>query len=69
MRVKMLTTAANPDGVWPAGQVVDVPIGVGQALIDGGYAQVVDEAKVIESAAIEPPEKAVLPTAKRKKVK
>lgn len=68
MRVKMLTTAAGPEGVFPAGQVVDVDEKLAKAFIAGGYAEVVDK-PIVESAVIEPPEKAVLPAAKRKRVK
>lgn len=69
MRVKMLTTAAGPDGVFLAGQVVDVKDELGKAFVAGGYAEAVDKLRPVESAAIEPPEKAVLQTAKRKAVK
>jgi len=69
MRVKMLTTAASPDGVFLAGQVVDVDEKLAKAFITGGYAEAVDKPKTPETAAIEPPEKAVLPAAKRKAVK
>ncbi len=72
MRVKMLATAAGPNGVFPAGQVVDVDEILAKAFIAGGYAESVDKATDKpgpESAAIEPPEKAVLPAPKRKKVK
>lgn len=69
MHVKMLTTAAGPDGVFPAGQVADIDEKLAKAFVAGGYAEAVDKPKTPESAAIEPPEKAVLPTAKRKAVK
>jgi len=64
----MLTTAAGPDGVFPAGAVVDVDERLAKAFITGGYADAVEE-PVVESAAIEPPEKAIIPIAKRKAVK
>lgn len=38
MRVRMLTTAAGPEGVLMAGEVVDVPVQVATALLAGGYA-------------------------------
>ncbi|MBC7193871.1 hypothetical protein [Marinobacter sp.] len=63
MRIKMLTTAASPDGVFLAGQVVDVTPKLAKAFVAGGYAL------AVESAAIEQPEKAVLAQAKPKKVK
>jgi hypothetical protein len=71
MRVKMITTAAGPDGVFLAGQVVDIEEKLAKAFIAGGYAKTVEkvERSVVESASIEAPEKAVLPNAKRKKVK
>ena len=38
MRVKMLTTAAGPDGVWPAGHEIDVPDSTAVALLNGKFA-------------------------------
>ncbi len=69
MRVRMLATAAGPGGVFLAGQVVDIDPKLAKAFIAGGYAEAVDKPTAPESAAIEAPEKAVLPAAKRKAVK
>lgn len=43
MKVKMLTTSAGPDGIRMAGQVVEVDKEEAKALIDGGYAEAVEE--------------------------
>lgn len=68
MRVRMLATAAGPSGVFPAGLVVDIDEELASAFVSGGYAEAVYQ-PITETATIEPPEKAVLPTPKRKKVK
>lgn len=39
MKIKMLSVAAGPDGVWLVGSVQDVSAQVGQPLVDGGYAE------------------------------
>lgn len=38
MQIRMITTAAGPDGVWPAGTEQSVEDAIGIALVDGGYA-------------------------------
>lgn len=45
MRVRMLTTAASPDGILAAGTVVTVAEELGQQLIAGRYAAALDEPK------------------------
>jgi hypothetical protein len=65
MRIRLRTTAAGPEGVYPAGQVVVVSNELGQAFVEGGYAEPV-KARA-ETAAITPPEAAVKPPAKRRK--
>ena len=42
MRIKMLTTAAGPDGVWPAGSIQDLAAPQAKALISGGFAEPID---------------------------
>lgn len=69
MRVKMLTTAAGPDGVFLAGQVVDVDDRLAKAFIAGGYAEYLEEPKQVESTTLEAPEKAVMPTPRRRKAR
>ena len=55
MKIKMLTTAAGPDGVWPAGSVQDVSAKVAKAMVDGGFAKkVVPPAKTKAAAAKAP---------------
>lgn len=44
MRVRMLTTAAGAEGVWPPGAVVTVAAELGAALVAGHYAERVEEA-------------------------
>jgi len=67
MKVKMKTLAAGPDGVYPPGIEVDLPHKQAMALIEGGYAEAVGQVR--ETAAVEPPEQAVMPkkTTRRKK--
>lgn len=43
MKVKMLTTSAGPDGVRVPGQVVEVDKDEAKTLIEGGYAEAVEE--------------------------
>ena len=38
MKVRMLSTAAGPDGVWPVHSLQDLPAEVALALIRGGHA-------------------------------
>lgn len=45
MRVKMISISASPDGVRQPGDVVEVDAKEGKALIEGGYAERVDEPK------------------------
>jgi hypothetical protein len=42
MKIRLLTLAAGPDGVMPAGSVADVSEDLGRALIDGQFAVAVD---------------------------
>lgn len=65
MKIRMLTLAAGPDGVLQPGQEVDLPGEQARALIEGGYAEAVE--KIRETAAVEPPEKAVTPKKTRKR--
>lgn len=43
MKIKMLTLAAGPDGVKHPGEIYDVDTKEGKALIEGRYAEAVDE--------------------------
>ena len=74
MRILMKTTAASPEGSMVANQTYTVDDDTARELIDGGYAaEVEDQSQVTiddpESAAIEPPEKAVKARARAKRVK
>ena len=69
MRIKMLTTAAGPDGVYLAGQVVNVNDKLAEAFIAGGYAERLETSKQVESATLETPKKAVMTEPKRRKAK
>ena len=42
MRIKMITTAAGPDGVWPAGTIQDVSDVQARAMIAQGFAEAVE---------------------------
>ena len=65
----MLATITTRAGTFLAGRVVDVEEGLARKLVRYGYAKMVEEATNIESAAIEPPERAVMPVARRRVVK
>jgi hypothetical protein len=43
MKIKMKTTSAGPDGIRMAGQIVDTDLKEAKELIDGGYAEAVEE--------------------------
>lgn len=74
MRVRMLTKAAGPSGIWPEGSVQDVSDGMGKALIGSGFAEAVDVEPpsdpdpVARETADAPPraEQATAPQTKRK---
>ena len=44
MRIRMITTAAGPNGVWPAGSVQRVDQETAETLIRYGFAEAVDPA-------------------------
>lgn len=58
MKVRMTTLAAGPQGVWPAGQEVEIPDAQAVQLIEAGYAEPVRKRR--EMATVEPAEKAIL---------
>lgn len=66
MIVRMKTHAAGPDGTWPVGSVRPCDEATGQALIDGGYADLVN---VPETTAVAPAERAVTPRAKPRRTR
>lgn len=65
----MKTLGAGPEGVLLPGEEYDVSDSAGEALVQGGYAEVVAADHLIltppleiETAMLEPPEAAVLPS-------
>lgn len=61
MRVRMLTTAAGPQGVYRIGETWTVDPDTASQLIAGGYAVAVDSAAApaaVETAVLAPPENA-----------
>lgn len=66
MLIKAISNIAGPGLMATSGQVVDVDEEMAQRLIVGGYAVPVREVQV-ETAAVEPPEKAQTRATKRAK--
>jgi len=62
VKVRLLTLIAGPAGVFQPGAVVDVSEIMARELIAGRYAEAVEIGRVplVETAALEPPEAAVL---------
>jgi len=54
MQVRMITTAAGPEGVWPAGSVQNIDEATAQTLIDGNFAEPIGVPQVREVAAVDP---------------
>ena len=57
MRVRMLTTAAGPDGVYMAGEVWEMPDRLALAMVAAGFAVSQDGARgpEVEMAVLAPP--------------
>lgn len=58
MRVRMVTGAAGPQGVWPPGAVIEASESLALALIAGGYAEAVSPPEAVidaQPAPVEPP--------------
>lgn len=64
MKVRMVKTAANPDGVWMADLEYDIEDRLARQFIEAGAAIPLEP--VVETEAIEPQEKAVLPQGRPK---
>lgn len=64
MRIRMIKTAAGPDGVWIAGRVYTISDALAKQYIEAGAA--ISLEPVVETEAIEPQEKAVLPQGRPK---
>lgn len=61
MRIRLLSTMAGPGGVYPPGTVRDLPRADALDLIEGGYAEQIDDAETAatpstETAAVAPVE-------------
>jgi len=65
--VRMIKTAAGPDGVWLSGSVVEIDTKSGKRLVGGGYAVEVAGTGGREVAVVAPAEVADAPVAKRRK--
>lgn len=69
MKVRMLSTAAGPDGVWPVHSVQDLPDEVALELIRGGHAVGLRQAQPPhETAVVRPGEVAVVDPAEEKAI-
>ena len=66
MKVRMVKTAAGPDGVWMAGRIYDLPNALAKQFIEANAAISLEPAK-IETEAVEPQERAVMPRGRPKK--
>ena len=60
IRVRHLTLAAGPDGVWQPGEVREHDDATGRALVDGGFAEELPPERrpappAVETAAAPPP--------------
>jgi len=72
--VRMITLMAGPGGIFQPGQVVNLPAKAAQALVAGGYATAEGTPLATspggegeETAAVEPVERAVKPSPRRRK--
>jgi hypothetical protein len=68
MRIKLLTGRAGLDGVYEAGDVIEVPDAEGQRMVKGRHAERVEDyyevtppRDIVESMAVRPPSQASLP--------
>lgn len=68
MKVRMIKTAAGPDGVWMTGGIYDLPDALAKQFI-GANAAISLEPVPIETEAVEAQEKAVLPRGRAKRSK
>lgn len=64
----MLTTSAGPEGIFPAGAIIQTSEEKAEAMVRGGFARYMDK-KEPEKATIEPTERAVLPRPQGRKPK
>lgn len=68
MKIRMLSTMAGPAGVRQAGSVFEAEDEMGQQLVDGGFAVVV-EAPEAATATVEAPEAATAPPQRRNPIR
>lgn len=64
MKIRMLKTAAGPDGVWMANNVYNLNYELAMRFIEAGAA--VSLEPIIETEAVAPQERAVLPRGRPK---
>ena len=69
MKVRMLKLAAGPDGVFPAGAVVEMDEKTAKSFVDSGAAVYLEKEKGVETASVQQVEKAVIKKRKKKKVR
>ncbi len=62
MRVRMLTTAAGPDGIYRPGEIWAVNTDTGMSMVAGGYATAIDPVST-KKAVLQAPETAIAPPA------
>lgn len=68
MKVRMIKTAAGPDGIWMASRIYDLPDALAKQFIEANAA-VSLEPVPIETEAVEAQERAVMPRGRPKKSK
>jgi len=69
MKIRMLKLAAGPDGIFPAGAVVDVDEKTAKSFVDSGAAVYLGKEKEVETAAVQQEEKAIIKKGKKKRVR
>ncbi len=65
-KVKLMTTMAGPQGAHKAGSVVVLPQKQAQVLVDGGFAEFVEQEKVQDKPKASKPAKKEAETATKK---
>lgn len=70
MKMRLKTLMAGPEGVFPPGSVIEASPEEAEALIAGGFAELVEVQSSIrldETAAVEPGSRAMRPAARARK--
>lgn len=55
MRIRMLSTAAGPDGVWAEGSVQNVPRALALPLLEAGYAVALEDVNLASTSSASEP--------------